>query len=156
MSSQPDIIHDDAWITIWHHPLHNIVHHKVHQPLRGEVFRRALLKGSETLERHHSSKWLSDDRLHFVLPQADQEWASDVWFPAARQAGWKYWAIVKPELAVADLYMRRIAAGWSAAGVKTELFSTPEAGLAWLATAEESFSASRVPSARAPSTRRTP
>ena len=34
-SSEPDVIHEDAWITLWHHPLPNIVHHKVHQPLRG-------------------------------------------------------------------------------------------------------------------------
>jgi hypothetical protein len=143
-SRQPDVIHEDAWITIWHHPLLNIVHHRIHQPLRGEVFRRALQKGSEVLERYRASKWLSDDRLHFVLPQADQEWAASVWFPATRQAGWKYWAIVKPELAVADLYMRRIAAGWSAAGVKTELFPTPEAGLGWLARPDGNLPSSRV------------
>jgi hypothetical protein len=155
-SSQPHIIHDDAWITIWHHPLLNIVHHRVHQPLRGEVFRGALLKGTETLERHHACKWLSDDRLHYVLPQADQEWASNVWFPATRQAGWRYWAVVKPELAVADLFMRRIAAGWNAAGVKTELFSTPEAGLKWLTNPDGSSPAPRAPARVPSSTRRTP
>lgn len=150
-SSEPDVIHEDAWITLWHHPLPNIVHHKVHQPVRGEVFRRALMKGTEALQRFHASKWLSDDRLHYILPQEDQEWANSVWFPATQQAGWKYWAIVKPELAVADLYMRRIAAEWCAAGVKTELFSQLEPAMKWLARPDEPSPRSRAAPRRPPS-----
>jgi hypothetical protein len=127
-----EVVLDNQWITIWYHPVPKIVHHQVHKALRGQAFRSAINKGTETLQKYGATKWLSDDRHHYVLPREDQEWSTAVWFPATQQAGWKYWAIVKPERAVADLYLRRLAAGWSAAGVVTELFTKAEAGFLWL------------------------
>jgi hypothetical protein len=98
---------------------------------------------------------LSDDRQHFVLPQEDQEWSTAVWFPATQQAGWKYWAIVKPESAVADLYLRRLAASWSAAGVAAELFATAEAGFLWLKDIDQGTpSSSTVRGDKPPGSRR--
>jgi hypothetical protein len=127
-----EVVLDNEWITIWYHPEVKIVHHQVHKAMRGQAFRTAISKGTETLLKYGATKWLSDDRHHYVLPQEDQEWSTTVWFPATQQAGWKFWAIVKPERAVADLYLRRLAAGWSALGVVTELFTKPEPGFLWL------------------------
>jgi hypothetical protein len=127
-----EILYQHDHITVWYHPEWQTVHHQVHHPARGEVFRRALSAGVACIRAQGATKWLSDDRLHFVLPSDDQQWATEEWFPAARAAGWKYWAIAKPEKAVADLFLRRVAAGYSAQGVTTELFEDPDAGLAWL------------------------
>jgi hypothetical protein len=128
-----EVIHDSEWVTVWYHPEAKVVHHKFHKALRGEAFRSALLAGSAVLAQRGAKKWLSDNRLVFILPQDDQEWAKTVWFPQTLKMGWKYWAITKSEKAVVDLYLRRLAAGYSAAGVLTELFDLPEEGLAWLA-----------------------
>jgi hypothetical protein len=125
------IVHNE-WVTLWYHPEVKVVHHKFHKAIRGEAFRFALLQGTALLQQRGAAKWLSDDRHVFVLPQEDQEWADAEWFPRTRKAGWRYWAIAKPEKAVADLYIRRLAANRSAAGVKTELFITAEEGMAWL------------------------
>jgi hypothetical protein len=136
--SEPDnadpveVIHDSEWVTVWYHPVSAVVHHKYHKAIRGQAFRSALLAGSAVLRERGASKWLSDDRLVFLLPQEDQEWAQTQWFPQTLKAGWKYWAIAKPEKAVVDLFLRRLAATYSAAGVQTELFISPEAGLQWL------------------------
>jgi hypothetical protein len=127
-----EVVLDNEWITIWYHPEAKIVHHEIHKAIRGQAFRTAISKGTDTLLKYRATKWLSDDRLHFVLPQEDQEWSAAVWFPATQLAGWRYWAIVKPERAVADLYLRRLATGWSAAGVVTELFTMPETAFLWL------------------------
>jgi hypothetical protein len=127
-----EIIHESEWVTLWYHSEVKVVHHRFHKAIRGEAFRTALLQGTALLQHRGATKWLSDDRLVFVLPQADQEWADREWFPQTMKAGWKYWAIARPERAVADLYIRRVAANRSAAGVKTELFGTPEAGMDWL------------------------
>ena len=91
-----------------------------------------LLQGTAVLRHRGATKWLSDNRLVFVLPQEDQEWAETEWVPQTMKAGWRYWAIVRPESAVADLYIRRLAATRNATGVRTELFTTPEAGMDWL------------------------
>jgi len=127
-----EIIHQSEWVTVWYHPKVRVVHHCFHKALRGEAFRAALLQGTAALRERGATKWLSDNRLVFILPQEDQQWADTEWFPETMKAGWKYWAIVRPEKAAADLYMRRVAASRSSAGVKTELFATAEAGMAWL------------------------
>jgi hypothetical protein len=132
-----EVIHDSEWVTVWYHPNAKVVHHRFHKALRGEAFRSALLAGTAVLLQHGAQKWLSDDRLVFILPQEDQEWAKNEWFPQTLKAGWKYWAIAKSEKAVVDLYLRRLAASYSAAGVRTELFTTPDEGLQWLATQKE-------------------
>jgi hypothetical protein len=131
-TTQPEVIRDNEWITVWYHPEIKVIHHRVHKAIRGEAFRSALLAGTATLMKHGAKKWLSDDRFVFLLPQEDEEWARNEWFPRTLKAGWRYWAIAKSEKAVVDLFLRRLAATYSAAGVQTELFSTPEAGMDWL------------------------
>jgi len=131
-SESAEIIHENEWVTLWYHAEVKVVHHRFHKAIRGEAFRSALLQGTALLRQRGANKWLSDDRLMFVLPQEDQEWTDSEWFPQTMKAGWKYWAIARPERAVADLYIRRLAATRSAAGVKTELFATPEDGMDWL------------------------
>ena len=133
-ASPPEVVHDSEWITVWYHPEVKVVHHQFHKAIRGEAFRSALRAGSAVLLSRGATKWLSDDRFVFILPQEDQEWAQTEWFPQTLKSGWKYWAIAKPEKAVVDLYLRRLAASYSAAGVRTELFTTPEAGMQWLAS----------------------
>jgi len=131
-ASSAEIIHENEWVTLWYHADVKVVHHCFHKALRGEAFRSVLLRGTAVLRERGATKWLSDNRLIFILPQEDQEWADAEWFPQPLKAGWTQWAIVRPEKAAADLYMRRVAATRSAAGVKTELFTTLEAGMDWL------------------------
>jgi hypothetical protein len=127
-----EVIVDNEWVTLWYHPEVQVVHHKFHKAIRGEAFRSVLQQGTALLVQRGAVKWLSDDRHVFILPQEDQVWADTHWFPQTMKAGWRYWAIAKPEKAVVDLYIRRLAAKRSAAGVKTELFTTAEAGMDWL------------------------
>jgi hypothetical protein len=131
-----DIVHDNEWVTLWYHPAPKIVHHKFHKATRGEAFRTALTMGTDILRANGADKWLADDRLFFVLPEEDQKWAEGEWFPRTRQVGWKYWAIVKPQMAVTDLYLRRVAASHVAAGVRMEVFPTPTQAAEWLQTVE--------------------
>ena len=127
-----ETIYHDSYVTVWFHPQWRLVHHQVHQPLRGKPLRNALTAGLDCVRDRTATKWLSDDRLHYVIPSEDQEWANGTWFPAARDAGWRYWAIVTPKRAVAGLFIRRMADSFSSRGVETELFSTPEHAMAWV------------------------
>jgi hypothetical protein len=127
-----EVIHDSRWITIWYHHDARIIHHQIHDFLRGAPLREAFSKGTSVMKQHGATKWLSDDRLLSVMPPEDQQWAEQEWFPRTRQAGWRYWAIIKPEKAVSDLSLRRHGANWSAAGVLTEMFATPAEAWSWL------------------------
>jgi hypothetical protein len=70
------------------------------------------------------------------LPEEDQRWAEGEWFPRTRQIGWKYWAVVKPEMTVTELYLRRVAASRTATGVRMEVFPTVAQAAEWLQTVE--------------------
>jgi hypothetical protein len=131
-----DIVHENEWVTLWYHPEPKIVHHRFHKPIRGEAFQNVLTIGTDILRANGATKWLADDRLFFVLPEEDQKWAEGEWFPRTRLAGWKYWAVVKPQLAVTDLYLRRVAASPTAAGVRMEVFPTPAHAAEWLLNVE--------------------
>jgi hypothetical protein len=131
-----DIVHDNEWVTLWYHPEAKIVHHKFHKATRGEAFQTALTLGTDILRANGASKWLADDRLFFVLPEEDQRWSENEWFPRTRQVGWKYWAIVKPAMTITELYLRRVAASPPAAGVRMEVFPTVTQAAEWLQSVE--------------------
>src|SRR5262245_13897951 len=80
-------------ITVWAYPEKRLIHHEMRQFCLGDEFRNGLNRGLEALELYRATKWLSDDRANSVLPE-DEEWARRDWFPRAKAAGWKHWAMV--------------------------------------------------------------
>jgi hypothetical protein len=81
---------NNAYATVVYYPDQKIIKHTIHQPIGSDV-RDVLLAGYETLKANGATKWLSDDRANGPLSPEDTEWASTVWFPQVRAAGWKYW-----------------------------------------------------------------
>jgi len=122
----------NAFITVWYHSDQKIVHHQIHKYICGSPLREANNVGTELLRQHGACKWLSDDRNAGPLPPEDLQWAHDVFTPSAVKAGWKYWALVLPEKAVAQMNMKRFQAEFAQAGVTVQTFSDPEAGMTWL------------------------
>jgi len=123
---------DTAQITLYFHTGPRIVHHQIHKYTFGADLRAVLDRGAELLEQHQACKWLSDDRNNGPLPAEDMEWNKAVWIPRVIQAGWKYWALVLPEKAVAQMNMKRFQAEFAAAGVSVQTFQDPEQALKWL------------------------
>lgn len=142
------LFHDDT-ITVWLHVEPGIVHHQIHKPTRGDVFRQALLSGTAAIRDRGAKKWLSDDRRHFIVPPDDERWGRERWFPETISAGWKYWAIVKPERAVANLFLRRLGEAAQLAGVTTRFFAELEPARAWLEAIDVSSELGRPESSRA-------
>ena len=118
---------------LWFHDHSGIVHHQILRELDGAEFREALTRGAQLLEQTPDvHKWLSDDRAHSVLREADEEWARTTWFPRARAAGWTHWAIVKPASAIATLNIARISNNFAQLGVATRILCDLDEALAWL------------------------
>ena len=88
---------DNPYATLWFHPEKGIVHHQIKQFISGQAFRELLLTGTDILTKHKATKWLSDDRSNAVLRPEDVEWSHEHWFPQTALAGWKFWAIVRPD-----------------------------------------------------------
>ncbi|HOQ00779.1 MAG TPA: hypothetical protein PK604_08145 [Acetivibrio clariflavus] len=49
------------------------------------------------------------------------------------KAGWKYWAIIMPNLEVGKLSMKSLIKEYSELGVTVELFNDVESAFKWLA-----------------------
>ena len=127
-----DLIEKNDFATLWFHPEKKIVHHEFHKFIYGDVFRAFLSKGTETMKKFGGHKWLSDDRKNPVLRTDDMEWAKQNWFPQTLQAGWKYWAIVQPEGAIAKINMDKMVEIYAQAGIIAQYFTDPAEALKWI------------------------
>lgn len=134
LTAVPDgqLIHQNERITLWYYPELKIVHHQMLAPPTSDEFRELLIKGTETLERYHAIKWLSDDRGNTLLRPQDEEWAQAVWLPRVLQAGFKHWAIVLPEAAIGKLNMTRLATLHARFGINSRVEATPQPAFDWL------------------------
>lgn len=132
-----DLIFQNEAMVLRYHPVERIVHHQMLRRPKSAEFREVLNKGFECLVRYKASKWLSDDRQFTVLDEADEKWAQTEWFGKVMGAGWKYWAVIKPEKAVGQLQMKRNASTMKLGGVTVGTFDTYEEAFAWLKAVDQ-------------------
>ncbi len=129
---EPIQVMQNEYVTVWFHPDGKIVHHRLEKYPDSATFRAMLTKGAECMEFHHAHKWLSDDRKHIVVRDADAEWGAKVWTPRVMRAGFKYWGIVVPSAAIGQLNLARLAEEYRRLGVVVQTFSDVESALKWL------------------------
>lgn len=127
-----EVVLESEQISVWCYPRLGIVHHEMHRQCYGEPFRQGLLAGQRSLRQHGALGWLSDDRNNGPLPDADEAWATGVWFPQTRAAGWRFWAMVMPERAVGKLNVKRFVELYRQRGIEASMFTEPEPAFAWL------------------------
>ncbi|HEX2730533.1 MAG TPA: STAS/SEC14 domain-containing protein [Polyangiaceae bacterium] len=130
--SSAELIIENEFMRLYVHRDNGIIHTEIRRELEGKPFRDVLTRGAEILEGGTANKWLSDNRGHSRLSEADEDWAKTVWFPRARAAGWKHWAIVKPASAIGALNIARLAKNYASLGVNTRFFSNLDEALTWL------------------------
>ena len=128
----PVTVFKSRQITVLYHPEAKIIHHEVHENVHGKDFRDALTAGVQAMRKYGAKKWLSDDRKHTVFTPDDLAWAKDVWTPEVLKAGWKYWAIVRPQRPLARIRMEESADAFPQMGVTTKLFGDPDEAMRWL------------------------
>ena len=123
---------DNPYATLWFHPEKGIVHHQIKQFISGQSFRDLLMTGTDVLTKHKATKWLSDDRSNSVLRPEDVEWSHQHWFPQTALAGWKFWAIVRPDKMVGQVTMKNLAATYAKYGIASKSFTDPKDAMWWL------------------------
>ena len=119
-------------MSLYYHPVENIIHHEMHAYPGIEILEQILMGGLELMKKHLASKWLSDDRQGGALPKSHHEWGDRVWAPQAVQAGWRYWALLPPADALGTANMKRLVETYANKGVTVELFETFEEAFDWL------------------------
>lgn len=123
---------EDSDFQLWYYADIKLVRHCIKAPLSSKSFRRMLTRGAELVEEFGANKWLSDDRHHKVLSEADSQWAETVWCGRVLEAGWRYWGIVLPTAAIGKLNMRRFAHKYAQLGVEVRVGHQLEPIFEWL------------------------
>ncbi|HWO17501.1 MAG TPA: hypothetical protein VNO30_01955 [Kofleriaceae bacterium] len=123
---------DNSLISVWVYPEQRLIHHQMKRFCFGNDFREALTRGVEAMQQYGATKWLSDDRANSALPPDDGQWGTEVWFPRAKAAGWKHWAIVQPRKILGQTNMDRFARQFGDQGINARMFTDPDEALRWL------------------------
>ncbi len=134
--------------SLFYHPEWKIVHHQIHKFPSSASFRAMLDGGADCLEKNHADKWLSDDRKNAVNRAEDMQWGDTFWAPRVIKAGFKYWAIVLPKIAVGQLNMKRLAQEYRRRGVEVDEFDDLDKAMDWLKSKCGATSSGRDQSSR--------
>jgi hypothetical protein len=125
------IVLDNEYITLRYLPDKKMLYHTVHKPISGQPQRDALSVGFDALQKYGISKWLSDDRNNGPVSEEDMAWATaNLRRPI--EAGWKYWALVVPQMVVAAGAMIPTIQTLYNFGLRMEVFSKLEEAFEWL------------------------
>jgi hypothetical protein len=136
-----DQVIDTPRMSLFYHPLENIIHHEMHAYPGMETLEQILLGGLELMTKHRAIKWLSDDRKGGALPKSHHEWGDQVWAPRAIKAGWRYWALLPPADALGTANMKRLVKVYARKGVTVELFDDLEEAFNWLRHRDQKLTA---------------
>ena len=133
LNVKKELLIDNDVASLWYYPDNKIIHHKLKKFIYGENFKNLLITGTEYFEKKGCKKWLSDDRNSSALRKADLDWGEDNWKQRILKAGWKYWAIMMPDLEVGKMTMKALINDFRELGVTVELFNDVELAYKWLA-----------------------
>jgi hypothetical protein len=125
-------IMDNEFATLIVYPGKKIVHHKYKKFIFGSPFHEVMTKGADIFIQYNCTKWLSDDRDNAAMRQEDITWSQIFWEKRIREAGWKYWALIMPKKAVAQIAMKEIIDRNKKLGVIVEIFTNPTQAMEWL------------------------
>jgi hypothetical protein len=124
------LVFESDLITVWASPERRMIHHEMRKFCHGDEFRDGLNQGLEAMIRYRATKWLSDDRANSVLPE-DEHWARWDWFPRAKAAGWRHWAMV-PAGALGHNRAMRFVKSYLELGIDARMFGELAEAVRWL------------------------
>lgn len=127
-----EVFFSNEHATLWFYPKEKIVHNQFHKYVGGEGFRKVLRNGTEFFVKNNCEKWLSDDTNLSVVNQEDADWATNEWYSQIKNAGWKYWAMVKPKNIIGKMSLKRHVNNVRDEEITMKVFEKEEDALNWL------------------------
>lgn len=103
-----EVIYDSPYATLWYHPESKIIHHKIYKFSKAEEFLTFINLASNTLAEKGAKKWLSDDQSVLLVEKEGDTLNTEKWSKKTIEAGWKYWAIVKPKHVISQINMEKM------------------------------------------------
>lgn len=125
---------DNAIATLWYYPQLKVIHHKFHEGISGDRFREVLELGADLVSTEKCVKWLSDDRGNAALSAEDVLWVAGDWTTRMLDGGWKYWAILLPDLYLGKQSLMPIIHNYKKMGITVDVFEDAMSALTWLSS----------------------
>lgn len=125
-------IFDNEYIRMQYDTDTKIIQYHYYPQLNSHFLRAGLDRGVDLLREYGASKWLSDNRETNAHSPEDTEWINTDWLPRAVQAGWRYWALVVPATAVAQMNMKEFVDAFYDQGVRVAIFTDVDEAREWL------------------------
>lgn len=125
-------LYNDEFITTKYLDDKKIIYLTTHKPSPDQVFKDALIAGSDALRKYGACKWLSDDRKIGPISPELMEYGRTEWHPRAIADGWKYWANVVPEEIAAAGSLVPVIDNLHTLGLRMRVFTTLEKAFEWL------------------------
>ena len=132
MTDRKDMILTNEHYNLWYYPDLKVVHSQFLKYTGGKLFREVLSKGIEIFIENNCIKWLSDDRNIGLVSQEDAAWSREVWYGNLSKAGWKYWALVKPDSTIGKITFKKSTKQINDPNMSMKIFTNPEDALIWL------------------------
>lgn len=126
------ILLDNEYVTLRYLEDKKMLYHTVHKPVSGQPYRDFLKMGFDYLQEHGITKWVSDDRNNGPMTDEDREWGDANLTKRAMEAGWKYWALVVPEVLIAAGSMEPTMAALFEYGLRMMVFASVEEAFKWI------------------------
>ncbi len=115
------------------HEDEKIVHHIYKTPMDSDHLQELLSAGTDLMEEHGATKWLSDNRLLVnAFSNEAAEWVNNVWLPRTIKAGWKYWAMVVPQSLIGQADHVKYVESFYNTGVWVTVYSDVEPAMKWI------------------------
>ncbi len=127
-----EVIYDSPYATLWYHPESKIIHHKIYKFSKAEEFLTFINLASNTLAEKGAKKWLSDDQSVLLVEKEGDTLNTEKWSKKTIEAGWKYWAIVKPKHVISQINMEKMVKYYNSLGITAKFFTDVDEALHWL------------------------
>ncbi len=135
---------DNDYITLYYHEDKQLVHHVYKNGIYGEFLYEGLNVGTEKLIETGAYKWLSDNRAIDGVTDDESAWINEDWLPRTIAAGWKYWALVVPETAMAQMNMVQFIESFSQQGVTVRVFPDDAQAMEWITSVDEGLASTET------------
>ena len=89
------------------------------------------MAGHELLRQNEATKWLLDDRRTAAPSSDDPQWIAPVWYSLVAAAGWRHWAVVRPETLAGQLNLRQWVERYASLGLNVRVFDDPAGAMKW-------------------------
>ncbi len=125
-------VYDSESATVIAYPEKKIIYHQIHKYITDQEYKTVLSIGADNFIKFNCTKWLANDRKNSSTYVEDIGWYVENWESRIINAGWKYWAVVMPEMVTVQMFVSKFINKYKTMGIHVRAFNDVDKAMAWL------------------------